>query len=98
MKDFIHTRFVVASLDKMLDDNYPCLVESKEQQIKEVRSKTEPENLETTATSKRVWIRPICSVSVAFSSHENKNEEINQKSYPAGRGGRGQINKHADFT
>ena len=49
---------VVASLDKMLHDNYLCLEESGKQQIKEVRSKIQPENVETKATPKRVWIRP----------------------------------------
>ena len=60
-------KLVVASLDKMLHDNYLCLVESNKQQIKEVRSKIQAENSETKATSKRVWIRPIHSASVAFS-------------------------------
>ena len=36
---------VVASLDKMLHDNYLCLVESHKQQIEEVRSKIQAENL-----------------------------------------------------
>ena len=39
----------------MLHNNHPCLVESNKQQIKEVKSKTQPENLKT--TPKRVWIR-----------------------------------------
>ena len=38
----------------MLHDEYLCLVESGKQQIKEVRSKIQPENLETKATPKRV--------------------------------------------
>ena len=32
-----------ACLDKMIHDYDPCLVESDKQQIKEVRSKTQPE-------------------------------------------------------
>ena len=58
---------VVASLDKMLHDDYLCLVESGKQQIKEVRSIIQPENLETKATPKRVWIRPTHSAYAAFS-------------------------------
>ena len=58
---------VVASLDKMLHDDYLCLVESSKQQIKEVRSIIQPENSETKATPKRVGIRPKHSASVAFS-------------------------------
>ena len=57
----------VACLDRMLHNNYPGLVESDKQQIKEVRSKTQPENSKTKATSKRVWICPMHSASVAFS-------------------------------
>ena len=38
---------VVASLDKMLHDNYLCSVESNKQQIKGVRSKIQAENSET---------------------------------------------------
>ena len=34
----------VASLDKILPDNYLCLVESNKQQIKEIRSKSQLEN------------------------------------------------------
>ena len=41
---------VVTSLDKMLHDNYLCLVESGKQQIKEVGSKTRAENSETKGT------------------------------------------------
>ena len=52
-------RLVVASLDKMLYDNYLCLVESHNQRIKEVRNKTQSENSETNATPKLVWIRPL---------------------------------------
>ena len=44
-----------------------CLVESNKQQIKEVRSKIQAENLETKTIPKRVWIRPKHSSSVAFS-------------------------------
>ena len=50
------------ALDKMLHENYLCLVESSKQQIQEVESKTQPENLETKATAQRVWIRPTYSV------------------------------------
>ena len=32
-------RLTVAALDKILPDNYLCLVESNKQQIKEIRSK-----------------------------------------------------------
>ena len=39
----------------MLHGNYLCLVESNKQQIREVRSKTQPENWQTNATPKRVW-------------------------------------------
>ena len=46
-----HTvRLVVVSLDKILPDNYSCLVESNEQQIKEVKRKIQPKNSETMAT------------------------------------------------
>ena len=51
--------------NKMLHDNYLCLVESNKQQIKEVGSKTQAENSETRSTPKRVWIRPMYAV--AFS-------------------------------
>ena len=57
----------VASLDKMLHDNYLCLVQSHKQQIEEVGSKTHTEHSETKTTSKRVWIRPTHSAFVAFS-------------------------------
>ena len=56
---------VVASLDKMLHDDYFCVVESGKQQISQ--KKMQPENLKTKATPKRVWIRPTHSASVAFS-------------------------------
>ena len=59
--------FVVASLDKVLHDDYLCLVESGKQQIEKVRSKIQPENSETNATPKRVWIRFKHSASAAFS-------------------------------
>ena len=62
-----HDRNVDGFLDKALLDNYLCLVESNKQQIEKVRSKIQAENLETRATPKRVWIRPMHSVSVAFS-------------------------------
>ena len=58
---------VAAFLDKMLHDNYLCLVESNRPRIKEVRSKTQTENSETKATPQRVWIRPMNSAFVAFS-------------------------------
>ena len=51
----------------MLHDNYHYLVESNEQQIEEIKRKTQPENSETETTPKRVWIRPTHSVFVAFS-------------------------------
>ena len=60
----------------MLHDNYLCLVESNKQQIEKARSKIQAESSETRATSKRVCIRPMHSASVAFSSQEDKNEEI----------------------
>ena len=47
IKPMSHPALVIESLDKMLRDNYLSLVESNKQQIKEVRSKTQPENLET---------------------------------------------------
>ena len=40
-------------------------MESGKQQIKEVRSKIQPENSETKAIPKRVWIRPEHSSGVA---------------------------------
>ena len=43
---------VVASLDKMLYDNYLCLVKSNKQQIEEVRGQIQAENLETRVTPK----------------------------------------------
>ena len=58
---------VVASLDKMLHDNYLCLMKSNKQQIEEVKSKTQAEISETRSTPKRVWNRPMHSASVAFS-------------------------------
>ena len=60
----------------MLHDNYLFLVESDRLQIKEVRSKTQMENLETKATPKRVWINPTCSASIAFSRQQDKNEKV----------------------
>ena len=59
----------------MLHNNYLGLVESNQQQIEEVRSKTQAEHSETETTSKGVWIRPTHSASVAFSSQEDTNEE-----------------------
>ena len=50
-----------------LKDNYLSLADCNIQQIKEIRSKTQAENLATNATSKRVWIRPMYSASVSFS-------------------------------
>ena len=35
---------IVASLDKILLDNYLCLVESNKQKIKEIRSRSQLEN------------------------------------------------------
>ena len=35
---------IVASLDKILPDNYLCLVESNKQQIKEIKSRSQLEN------------------------------------------------------
>ena len=43
-----------------------------------VRSNTRTENSKLKATRKRVWIRPMHRASVAFSSQEDKNEEIDQ--------------------
>ena len=40
---------------------------SQKQIFKEPRSKIQPENSETEATPKRVWIRPKHSASAAFS-------------------------------
>ena len=37
------------------------LVEFIKQQIKEIRSKTQPENLEAKTTPERVWIHPMYS-------------------------------------
>ena len=51
--------------DKMLHDDYRCLAESGKQQIKEVKKKIQPENLEIKATPKRVWICPMHSASTA---------------------------------
>ena len=51
----------------MLYDDYLCLVESGKQQIKEVRSKVQAENLETKGNPERVWIRPTHSASAALS-------------------------------
>ena len=72
-----HPSLVVASLDKILHDNYLCLVESNKQQIKEVRSKTPTKNSGTKATPKRVCIRPMYSASFAFTLQEDKDKEIN---------------------
>ena len=78
-----HPSLVAASLDKMLHDNYLCLVESNKQQIEDVGSKIHAENSETRATPKRVWIRPMRSNYVAFSWQEDKNEkeEVSQYSF-----------------
>ena len=62
-----HDRNVDGSLDKTLHDNYLGLVESNKQQIEKVRSKIQAKNLETRATPKQVWIRPMHSALVAFS-------------------------------
>ena len=51
----------------MFWDNYLRLVVYNKQQIKEVKSKSRPENSEKKATPKRVWIRPVHSASAAFS-------------------------------
>ena len=50
----------------MFHENYLRLVESDKQQIKEVRSKTQPENSEIKTTPELVWIRVVYSASVAF--------------------------------
>ena len=57
---------VVAYLDKMLYDNYFCVVKSSQHQVKEVRSKTELENLEAKATHDGDWIPPVLCTSVTF--------------------------------
>ena len=46
----------VVSMDKMLHDNYSCLVKSNKQQIKGTRSKTQLGNLEAKATPTQAWI------------------------------------------
>ena len=58
----------MASLDKMFHDDYLCLVKSGKQQNKRSQKKIQPENLETKATPKRVWIRPTHSAFDTFSS------------------------------
>ena len=65
----------------MLYNNHPFSVESDSQQIEEVGSKPQPENSETKAISKRVWIRPMYSAFVTFLRQKDKTEEniiINQ--------------------
>ena len=47
-----HPCLVVASLDKTLYDNYLCLMESSKQEIEEVRSKIQAENVKTRSTPK----------------------------------------------
>ena len=47
--------------------NLRIMEEFIKQQIEEVRSKIQTEKSETRAASKRVWIRPMHSASVAFS-------------------------------
>ena len=60
-----HPSLAVASLDKMLHDNYLCWVESNKQQF-EVRSKIQAKNSKTRATRKPGFF--LCySVSIAFS-------------------------------
>ena len=61
-----HPCLVVASLDKMLYDNYSCEVERNKQQIKEIRSKIQLENSEANATPKRVWF-VLCVASSSLS-------------------------------
>ena len=61
----------------MLHDDCLCLVKFIKEQIKEVTSKIQSE---TRATSKRAWIRPLQSASVAFSQLEDKNEINHQNS------------------
>ena len=48
----LHPNLVAASLDKKLHDDYLCLVESNEQQIEEVRGKTQADISETKTTPK----------------------------------------------
>ena len=45
------------------------MMESNEQQIKEVRSKTKPGNSETMATPKRVWTRPMYQCTAPLSNN-----------------------------
>ena len=71
-----HSSVATVSLDELLYDDFLCLVESNEQQIEEVRSKTQPENSETKKTAKWVWICPTYSPSVFCSHQEDANEEI----------------------
>ena len=52
------------------------MAESNQQQIKEVRSKTQPQNLETKTIPKQVRICHTHSASFAFSWQEGKEEEI----------------------
>ena len=58
-----------ASMDKILSDNYFCLVKANKQQIKEIRSKSQ---LENKPTPNQVWIRLTFSVPIAFNRQEDK--------------------------
>ena len=72
----------VASLDKILHDKYPCLMESNNQQkLKKSEVKTQPDNSETKATPnpKRDWIRPIYNAYTLLSCDRRMKKSINQK-------------------
>ena len=72
---------VVASLDKMLHDNYLCLVESDKLQIKEDRSKNSTGKLGNEDNSQARLDSPhvVYCAFIAFSRQEDKDEEINQR-------------------
>ena len=75
-----HPSIVVASLDKMLHDNYLCLVESTvtSSKLKKSEAKLRRTTRKQDQLLKRAWIRPMLSAYVDFSWLEDKNEEFNQ--------------------
>ena len=52
-------RYVVTSLDRMLYDDYRCLLASKKQQIHWTRTRRNPRNIGSLETPKQVRIPPV---------------------------------------
>ena len=75
----MHPGHIVASLDKMLYDDYLCLVALNKQQIQVERSQTLTGKLKNSQLPKQVWIHSKDSAIVTFSQKEDNDASINQR-------------------